>query len=496
MSGGASRREFIGQGLLAAVTLSMGRTGLAMAPDARAGRAPLERHGPPRKVLILGAGLAGLVAAHELVRAGHDVTVLEARTRAGGRVHTLRDCFPDGLYAEAGAARIPDNHEWTLRYVREFGLTLEPFWPTRLARLSCVRGVRLPRPPGSDLDVTRLPVDLSDEERRIGLPGMWRKYVAPLAAQVGDVTDPRWPTDALKPYDQMNITTMLRSRGASEGAITLMQLGFTTPQTDDMSALWMLRESSFWATEKTRYRIRGGLDLLPRAFSDRLKERIRYGAPVVRIEHDTRGVNAITRQANSFQKFSADRLICTIPFSVLRDIDVVPGFSDGKTRAIRELAYDSASRVYLNMRSRFWEREGLNGFAETDFLDAVWHPTFDQPGPRGVLFSYLNGARSRAVMALGEDERVNQVLSYMEQIFPGAREHFEGGFSFDWDSDPWARGAFALYRPGQMTQLYPDVARAEARVHFAGEHASPWNGWIQGALQSGYRAAQEVNEAV
>src|SRR5215212_8805076 len=88
--------------------------------------------GPARKVLILGAGMAGLVAAYELSKLGHDVTVLEARTRPGGRVHTLREPFSDGLYAEAGAARIPDNHNLTLRYVKEFALPLEPFYPQRL----------------------------------------------------------------------------------------------------------------------------------------------------------------------------------------------------------------------------------------------------------------------------------------------------------------------------------------------------------------------------
>ncbi len=83
-------------------------------------------------MLILGAGMAGLVAGYELSKLGHDVTILEARTRPGGRVHTLREPFSDGLYAEAGAARIPDNHELTLKYVKEFGLPLEPFYPSRL----------------------------------------------------------------------------------------------------------------------------------------------------------------------------------------------------------------------------------------------------------------------------------------------------------------------------------------------------------------------------
>ncbi|HET9477951.1 MAG TPA: FAD-dependent oxidoreductase, partial [Pyrinomonadaceae bacterium] len=106
-------------------------TGLIRTPFANAAAAVLPK-GPAKKVLVLGAGLAGLVAAYELTQLGHDVTVLEARTRPGGRVHTLREPFSDGLYAEAGAARIPNDHDLTLKYVRTFDLPLEPFYPSRL----------------------------------------------------------------------------------------------------------------------------------------------------------------------------------------------------------------------------------------------------------------------------------------------------------------------------------------------------------------------------
>src|SRR5690349_10368328 len=87
------------------------------------------------KIIIIGAGMAGLSAAYELTQLGHDVTILEARTRPGGRVHTLREPFSDGLYAEAGAARIPDNHDLTLKYVKLFNVPLEPMYPSRLSAL-------------------------------------------------------------------------------------------------------------------------------------------------------------------------------------------------------------------------------------------------------------------------------------------------------------------------------------------------------------------------
>src|SRR5688572_32595689 len=112
-----TRRQFLRRSALAVA-------GAALAPPR------LVATSPARKVLILGAGMAGLVAGYELAKLGHDITILEARTRPGGRVHTLRGPFADGLHAEAGAARVRDNHELTLKYIREFELPLEPFYPS------------------------------------------------------------------------------------------------------------------------------------------------------------------------------------------------------------------------------------------------------------------------------------------------------------------------------------------------------------------------------
>ena len=106
----------------------------------------------PRRVIVIGAGLAGLSLAYELDRAGWSVTILEARTRPGGRVFTMREPFSDGLYAEAGAARIQDSHQFTLKYAKQFNLTLDPFWPSDGARVSYVRGKRIAVPAGKQPD--------------------------------------------------------------------------------------------------------------------------------------------------------------------------------------------------------------------------------------------------------------------------------------------------------------------------------------------------------
>jgi monoamine oxidase len=131
-----SRRQFLRRSALAVAAAGLNQTPLSSAVRA------VVLSGPAKKVLVLGAGLAGLVAAYELSKLGHDVTVLEARTRPGGRVHTLREPFSDGLYAEAGAARIPDDHDLTHKYVKEFALPLEPFYPSRMNSLRFDRGRR------------------------------------------------------------------------------------------------------------------------------------------------------------------------------------------------------------------------------------------------------------------------------------------------------------------------------------------------------------------
>ena len=175
-----TRRDFLRRSVIAATALAAPSRSETEGQD-RIGRAESSK-----KVIIIGAGLAGLSAAFELSRMGHEVTVLESRLRIGGRVYTLREPFSDGMYAEAGAARIPDNHQLTLKYIKLFGLTLDPFEPDNLAQVAYIRGRRIKIPAGEEAPLTGLPGALAPEERNGSLAGLWERYVAPVLKEMGN----------------------------------------------------------------------------------------------------------------------------------------------------------------------------------------------------------------------------------------------------------------------------------------------------------------------
>ncbi|NOT25474.1 MAG: FAD-dependent oxidoreductase [Acidobacteria bacterium] len=449
----------------------------------------LTRSGPAKRVVIVGAGLAGLTAAFELVQAGHDVTVLEAQGHAGGRVRTLRDPLADGLYAELGAARIPDNHEYTLKYVKQFGLPLVPFYPTSGRTSTFVRNVRVDAEPGAPPDLKKFPLAFSPEELSLGLGGMFDKAMG----EALHVAENRsvWPPPALASADQQTVKAFVQGRGLSDAAYEA--LGFQPFGTT--SALEAITLVSSGHSAKQLNKIVGGNDQLPKAFAKRLTDKIIYGAPVTRIEQSASGVTATYSQHGTTRRITGDKLICTVPFPVLDRVEFAPRLSPLKTRAAREVKYGSLSRVTFQVRERYWLRDGLSGFANTDIAGEIWSSAHDQPGARGLLQLYLQGASSERASKMSEDERIRYSIEQVERVFPGLRSQIEYASSQCWDNDPWSGGATRLMNVGQVTAFHNESRRPEGHVHFAGEHTSTWFAWMNGAIESGSRAAREVNTA-
>ncbi|HVG06894.1 MAG TPA: NAD(P)/FAD-dependent oxidoreductase [Thermoanaerobaculia bacterium] len=449
-----------------------------------------------RKVIVIGAGLAGLSAAYELVQLGHDVTVLEARTRPGGRVHTLRSPFADGLYAEAGAISYSDSFRHMARYVKAFGLIAAPLGP-RGNPVYHLRGRRFSLKQGEKPD---WPYKLTPEEQGQGLFQLLGKYFT-AAEKIGDTGDPTWRPDAFKEWDQVTLAQWLAKQGASAEAVELLSDSVWWGHGwQEISALHRLvSDVGLFLLGQKSYVIQGGTDLLAQAFATTLRERIRYGAPVVAVEQSAGGVRAVLEQGGTRQELSADHLICTVPAPVARKIEFAPGLSAAKRQALHKLEFAPVTRVYLQSRKRFWADKGEAGSASTDLpIDLVAEHPFarsEDAGPRAVLECHMKGENALSAARMDEPACLAMAVQELEKVHPGFGSEFEGGTSWAWHNDPWAGGAYAWWKPGQMTSWVPELARAEARFHFAGEHTSWLSRTMEGALESGNRAAREVHES-
>jgi monoamine oxidase len=440
------------------------------------------------RVIVVGAGLAGLAAASELHGNGFDVVALEARTRPGGRVYTVREPFSDGLYADAGAARIQDSHHFTLRYVKQFNLPLDPFFPADGASVTRIAGRRIVVPPRTRVDLSQVPLEFSAEERKLGYIGCLTKYLFSQLEVIGDPAADAWSSKDLRRFEQP-LYDFCRSQGASPAFIQMVALGHDLA---DMSALMFLRDAALGMATKQWFKIRGGNDLLPQAMAKGLAERIWYGAPVVRVEQDSSAVRVTYLRGETPVTIGGDYVVWAIPLPVMRRVEVAPALSTIKRAAIDEVGSLAMARVFLQSRRRFWLERGETGWGTTDDPIDVWDYTRDQPGVRGILGAYTSGGMARQVTALESSKRGPFVLEMMERLHPGIREHYEGGSSYSWIDDRWALGAAAEFQAGQLSKYYAPLRVSEGRFYFAGEHTSPWSGWMNGGLESGHRVAAEI----
>jgi monoamine oxidase len=447
----------------------------------------------PKKVVIVGAGMAGLVAALELRRAGHEPVVLEARARVGGRIHTLREPFTDGLYAEVGAMRIPKTHELTLAYCERFGLPLRPFTMENPSGYVHLRGTRW-RLHEVQTKPALLPFELAVHESGRTVDQLWAEAIAEFGDLLARQGDAAW-TEIVARYDNYSTQEFLEARGWSEGAIECFGLMAFQESLMNASFLELLREV-LGSCYRDLVEIDGGMDRLPGAFLPELRSAIRFGARMIALDQSETDVTIHYQTAGGRFAVTGDYAIVTVPFPVLRHVEVLKPFSPGKQRAIRQLHYDASAKILFQFRRRFWEEDDriFGGGSVTDLpIRAIYYPDHGRETGRGVILaSYTWSEDAQRWGSLSPADRVTQALENLAVIHPQAPAEFETGISYMWHDDEFAGGAFALFDPGQQIRLYETIVRPEGRIFFAGEHASLAHAWIQGAIESGLRAALEI----
>lgn len=449
-------------------------------------------------VIIVGAGLAGLTSAYELSNQGLKVLILEAQSQAGGRVKTLRKEFSHHLYADAGAHFIPGEHTSVLAYTRKFKLPIVSMPDKGIFYYLMGMNKSIGIKPGEPWP-SGIPTLLSEGEKQSGLSGIIGQFVAPALEELGDPTATHWPHTSLKKYDDISFLQFLKTRPTppSDGAIDLLRpfLWWGSRQDlDSVSALSLLRQLKvgLWGNQVNV--MRGGMDLLPKAFENRLIGKISYKSEVVSIRQRTRSVAITYRCSGKKHSLSAERVICAIPFSTLRDLSIEPRLDSRKHGAIENLSCKSVARFFLQCKRRVWE---INSATFTDLpTHNLLEPTLIQRGTHKILECYISGEQAKTILQLDARDRIPFVLGQAQVIHPDIVSTFEQGSYICWDEDRWSRGAYAFFKPGEMFKFPQDLLISpEGRIHFAGDQTSAHPGWMEGAIESGYRAAKQVIEA-
>jgi monoamine oxidase len=500
-----TRRRFLGQlGVVGGSSLVMMAMSSWELMAGQAGQRPVLQ-GRPRaaKVIVVGAGISGLVAAYELRRLGYDVQILEARDRVGGLTWTIRRgsehtettgerqvcTFDDGQHLNVGAWRIPYTHTGILNYCKELGVPLQMFvnesdasyfyyegsssLSTRRVRLREIKADLIGHTNEllvKAIDQRALDLPLTDEDRR--------RFVDFLVAQgYLDASDHRY-----KAFEH-------RGPGAPHAFDALLRSGFgsrmrSIPQRDGTQSAPMFHPV-------------GGMDQIARAFQREIgSARITLGAEVQSVHQDDRGVKiAYVRSGNRARtEVTADYVIVCMPFSVLAGVDI--NLSPGMMAAVRATTYSNSAKLGLAMKRRFWEEDDqiFGGHLYSNLpLGEFSYPSSDYFSKKGVLLGlYANGPvgdlLDRPVRA-----RVEHVLTHASKVHPQIRTEFESGYAVWWKKVKYSLGGFASGAPPARRAQF---AKVDNRIILGAAATAPHSepDWQEGAVAAAWQALNLLHE--
>ncbi|EEM89907.1 amine oxidase [Bacillus thuringiensis serovar vazensis] len=454
----------------------------------------------PKQIIIVGAGISGLVAASLLKEAGHKVTILEANNRIGGRIYTIREPFSRGLYFNAGPMRIPDTHKLTLAYIRKFKLPLNLFINKTASDIIYTNNIKK-RLSIFEKNPSILGYPILEREKGKTAEELMLEVLEPILNYIKKDPNKNWSI-VEKKYKAYSLGTFL-TEYYSDGAIDMIGVLLDMEAYMGMSLIEVLREMVFFTSTTKYYEITGGMDALPKAFLSQLNENIFMRYKVEKIIQENSKVMMQVNHEQTIERFmvTGDVAIVTIPFSALRFVEIQPYnlFSYYKRRAIRELNYIAATKIAIEFKSRFWEKAGqYGGKSITDLpIRFTYYPSYGihTPGAATVLASYTWADEALTWDSLPDRERIRYALKNLAEIYGEiVYSEFVTGTSFSWSQNPYSCGAFTAFEPGQELELFPYITPPSGKVHFAGEHTTLTHGWMQGAIESGIRVAHEVNE--
>ena len=464
------------------------------------------------RVIVIGGGVAGLTSAYELGKVGYDCTILEARTRPGGRVLTLRrgvtetdidgntqTCrFDEGLYCNVGAMRIPQHHTMTFDYCRELGLPIEPF-------LNSNEGAFLYNTQGEGPLVGKR---VRARAARADIQG----YITELLEKALD----RNALDAeLDASDRERLVEFLRKDGAltNKGRyVSSPRRGYVVSpgafdqsgQIDSPHALKDLMAINYgdqFGTDQPvpqqMFQVKGGTDGLPRALAAKLGSRLQLGVTVTAVRKQGAGVLVRWKNTRGVDsEMSAAFCVLAVPLTVLKDMPV--DLSPEMREAVQSVPYVPAGKIALQFSRRFWEEDDhiFGGISRTDQeISQIVYPSSGFLQKKGVLIGYyLFGDAAREMSARPPLERERVALEQGSKLHPQYPSCFESSFSIAWDRTKHSLGGWAQYSNTQRRLYYKTLCEPDGPLYLAGDHLSYLSGWLAGALGSARGVAQKIHE--
>jgi len=440
-----------------------------------------------RTVTVIGAGLAGLSAAYDLHRAGWKVTALEARNRVGGRVHSIRN-FSEGLVAEGGGEFIEESHTRMIALANQFGL--------KLARAGTWSGANedwasFDGRAGRLSDASVWGINLLEEVDR-----EW-KFLSELSQYVSDPNQPQAAREAERLDSQSSldwINALDAHPFAKKYFIQHIRSEYTC-EPERLSLLDLCRNAKMYYSEAKRLpssRVVGGNDQIARALADPLPD-VRMNAVVKSVRLSPDGVAVTVQQADSHLTLDSDFAVLAIPLSTARLIDFNSSLPKAHQTMVDEINYGAVTKVLIEYRKRFWKEKGWNGRLTTDApIVMTWHATSHFEHERGIITAYTGGEPGAKLSALSDEERIEVAVSEIEKLFPGSSELIDNVSTVAWINEPYTRASYMALAPGDVLKHWKTLFEPAGRLFFAGEHASAIQGYMEGAVESGQRAAREI----